>query len=460
MQVGVLLKWDSSPLTELEQSSFMSFLNKGKVIGMFLTLGALALVLVFGLGSQGGSESGEVIVFHNKGLDAYSRHLLSATKFSAPGLAGKEDLVRLVKGGVKEAVFAKCDSIVEVEARGLCFINVGEALFVLHPDQLSSNIKFCESFSNTFKIELNRSPAVVCVAGLIQHYLIEFSLFHGSSIEDNEIFNSFGRFCLTLEEGSKRACVQELALFSSSKGFLAGEKSSFFELCESFKDVNLNAVCTVGMGRSFITDKNGKVGVINAEVFGSCLAIKSEQYRSRCLTVIGSMDPNTQLDKIVTLCSKDRVDEWSLCRFYLGVIEYGRAHGVIEDALKGCNLMKVNKLGRDCRIGVLMGQISLNFKKVEYQSMQMFIKRENITLSSSEDLKDELVLAAILTAQGEDLTILKDDIYVLRKICKGFTESCDEAVGVVYKNYKVPYEEFFAFCETASCRQGYREGLS
>jgi hypothetical protein len=122
--------------------------------------------------------------------------------------------------------------------------------------------------------------------------------------------------------------------------------------------------------------------------------------------------------------------------------------------------MEVNNSGRSCKIGVFMGEILLNVKKVEYHSMQMFIKRENITLSSSEYLKDELVLAAILTAQREDITLLKEDIYVLRKICKGFTDSCDEAVGVVYKNYKVPYEEFFAFCETESCRQGYREGLS
>lgn len=438
----------------------MSFSNRGKVLGAFFTLLSLSLALVFGLGIQGGEESGELIVFHNEGLDAYARNLLSAPNFSAPGLDGKDDLVSLVKDGSKEEVFSKCNSLVEEEARGLCFINVGEALFILYPNQLSNNIKYCESFNNTFTMELNRSPAVICVAGLIQHYLIEFGLFNDTKVQDNEIFNSFGRYCLTLGEGSKRACVQELALFTSSKGFLAGEKAGYFELCDSFKDDNLNAVCTVGMGRSFITDKNGKVGVVNAEVFRSCLAIESEQYRARCLTVIGSMDPKTKLDTITKLCGKELIMERPLCRFYVGVLEYGRAHGVVEEALKDCKILVAESAKRDCSIGVFMGQISLNFKKVEYLSMQMFIKRENISLSSSKDLESELVLAAILAAQKEDLSLLREDIFVLRKICKGFMERCEEAVGVVYKNYKATIEDLVAFCETKSCMQGYREGLS
>ena len=439
----------------------MSFSRRNSVAFAVVTLFTLGILTFSWLERGNSGAEGELIVYHNESLDAYSRHLLTATNFTAPGLEGKDDLVKLVVEGDRGKVFAKCNVILEEENRGLCFINVGEALFISQPNQLSESIKFCESFRNTYKIELNRSPAVVCVAGLIQHYLNEYGTFHEGNKVDLGVFEAYGNFCLTLEHGSKRACVQELSLFTSAKGFLVGSKESYFELCEIFINKDLNAVCGVGMGRSFITDKYGKVGVIDSKVLANCLAIDSEKYRVRCLTVIGSMDPTTKLEDIVKLCEKNLSKAYIFCSFYVGVMEYGRAHGVLEDGLRDCTLISDSRFSRACRIGVMMAQISLNFQKIEYLSMQMFIKRENIAIEKAT-VKDErdMVLAALLTAEREDLTLIKDDIFVIRKICSRFLESCEEAVGVVYKNFKIEKSELLQFCESRSCRRGYDEGLS
>ena len=178
------------------------------------------------------------------------------------------------------------------------------------------------------------------------------------------------------------------------------------------------------------------------------------------------MDPKTKLENVAKLCSEDFMSKWPLCRTYVGMVEYGRAHGVIKDALGDCNKTVPSSLSQDCRIGVFMGNIALNYQLLEYKSLlsfnQNYLKRENITTNSKigRELERDVLLASIYSTQEEDLDLLRADFFALRKMCDGFVTSCEEAVGAVYKNYNIEFKELIAFCESKSCIQGYREGLS
>jgi len=458
-----------------------SFRGVKAALALGVTLAVLTIGTVTMLEKNSGPGEGELIIFHNESLDAYSKYLFKENEFIEPELEDQEALVDLISNGSEFEVYTRCSSLATPDLRQHCFLSVGDALFILSPNQLSNNIRYCEGFKNKFNMETNRAPASLCVNTLIQHYLNEYGNFiqqrmvkagaQNRLVEDIElqkldIFKAFANFCLTLNTVSKIPCVQELAFFVSTKGYLPGSKDAHFEVCNLFTNFDLNSICSVGVGRSVITDRKGEVGVIDDKVFGSCLSIEEGKYRARCFSVVGSMDPKTKLEKVAELCGEDFISRWPLCRTYVGMVEYGRAHGVINDALADCNKIVASSLSQDCKIGVFMGNITLNYQLIEYKSLISFnlnyLKRESITTNSKmgRELERDVLLASIYATQEEDLDLLRADFFALRKMCDGFVTSCEEAVGVVYKNYNIEFKELIAFCERKSCIQGYREGLS